>query len=508
MQVARDLATDPSIAWAEPNSYQQGGSLPNDPMFGEQWALQNTGQSVNGEAGTAGDDIDATAAWERSTGSHSVLVSVVDSGINFDSPDLAPNIAPGGWDFVQNDADPSDAYGHGTHVAGIIGARGDDGLGVSGVDWNASILPVRVLNNLNTGTCATVAAGLSYAAEAGARVVNVSIYSYVHCQAEEEAIAAAPDTLFVAIAGNDGLSTNSSPTFPCTDPEPNIICVAATDQDDRLASFSNYGPGVDLAAPGTNIESTFLRWGPTETLYEDGFETSLSGRWTTSGSWDRTIQNPLHGVFSLTDSPFANYSNDDYTYAQRSLDLIGHKDCAVVVHADTALGSGDYLLGEIQPDGIDDTEPALTGTSAGYEKQYFDLAPLEGRSDGAFRFSLLSDELGVSDGAYLDDFSVQCVPVLRSYTGAPSEYEIDYGTSMAAPYVTGTAALVLSVDQALSATEVKQRILDSAYLLPSLAGKVESGGRLDAGRAVGLAPAPAPTPTGAPTPKGTSPASA
>jgi hypothetical protein len=130
----------------------------------------------------------------------------------------------------------------------------------------------------------------------------------------------------------------------------------------------------------------------------------------------------------------------------------------------------------------------LTGTTNGYEEQYFDVGPLEGRSNGVFRFSVLADATGNGDGVNVDDFDVVCAPQVTTYTGAADEYDFDYGTSMAAPYVTGVAALVLSVDPNLSADQVKDRLMESVDPVPSLIGKVLMGGRLNAARAVGAAP--------------------
>jgi subtilisin family serine protease len=501
-RAAMALAADPAVAWAQPDYYQEAGSLPNDPFFGQQWGLDNTGQTLKGVAGTPGADIDIADAWKRTTGSPSVEVAVVDSGVDSGPPDLAPNIAPGGWDFVQDDGDPSDAFGHGTFVAGILGAKGNDGTGVAGVDWNASILPVRVLANLGVGTCSDIGAGMAYAADHGARIVNISIRGYDTCQPEEDAMAAAPNTLFVTIAGNEAVNTASYPTTPCMIAEPNNICVAATDQNDQLADFSNYGPGVDLAAPGQNIKSTWMKWQPLQTLLPESFETALPGRWNAGGSpntWDRTIQNPLSGVFSLTDSPFASYQNDSYNYVDRTFDLRNRSDCSALASVQTALGAGDYFLGQNLPDGVSSVEStALTGMSSGYQQTYFDMAPLEGRANGHFRFSLLSDASGVGDGVYVDDFSIVCAPPVTSYSGGADEFEVGDGTSFAAPYVSGVAALVLSVDPTLTAVQLKKRLVDTVDPLPSLTGKVESGGRLDAAAAVGPAPAAAGAPTQSP----------
>jgi len=185
-----------------------------DPLSPRQWTLSKIG---------------APQAWARTTGSPAVKVAVVDSGVNLAHPDLVPNLwrNPGetgggretngvdddrngyvddwrGWDFVQQDNNPVDNYGHGTHVAGTIASRGNNGLGVSGVAWRASVIPVRVLDNLNSGGCADTAAGMAYAVRAGARIVNLSLGMRLPCQAERDVIDAAPNTLFAVAAMNTG----------------------------------------------------------------------------------------------------------------------------------------------------------------------------------------------------------------------------------------------------------------------------------------------------------------
>lgn len=484
-QAARELARDPRVAWAQPNVYQRGGALPDDSLFGRQWSLNSA----------TGPGIDAPDAWDHTTGSESVRVGIVDSGINYDEPDLAPNIATGaGWDFVQDDNDPSDNAGHGTHVAGIVAARGNNGMGVAGVAWRASLIPVRVLDNLNVGTCDEIAQGMAYAVQAGARVVNLSLGSPTPCQLERDVIDEAPDVLFVIAAMNDSADVDATGSFPCAFPSPNIICVAATDAADQLADFSNYGAqSVDLAAPGDDILSSFLKWGAKDSLFKDGFETDLAGRWVTGGtpdSWDRSFTYWRTGSWSLSDSPSGQYANsaDNYAALTQGLDLTGKRDCAASVYARTALSDGDLLLAETSPDWVSWGRriAVRAGTSSGFERWVIDLSELEGRADGGLLFRLLANASGTGEGVALDDLEIFCVPPITGFTGAPDEFDIDWGTSMAAPHVTGTAALMLSLAPQLTPAQLKQVILATADPLPSLAGRTVTGGRLNAGSAVGL----------------------
>jgi subtilisin family serine protease len=239
---ARSFELRADVAGAQPNFFYRAQIVPNDLRFAELWGLPR---------------ISAPAAWDTGTGSRSVTVAVTDTGILAEHLDLAPNIVGGGHDFVERDDDAADEQGHGTHVAGIIGAVGDDGRGVTGVNWSVGLLPVRVLDASGRGTTATIADGFRYAASR-ARVVNASLGGGANDPALERAIADFPETLFVVAAGNSGLNNDGVPTFPCAYPEPNLICVAATDATDALAYFSNVGATtVDLAAPGVSILSTW-----------------------------------------------------------------------------------------------------------------------------------------------------------------------------------------------------------------------------------------------------------
>jgi subtilisin family serine protease len=278
------LERDPSVRYAEPNVRVHAFAQPDDPSYAQLWGLENTGQAINGLAGKADADIDAPRAWSVSTGSAAVTVGVIDTGVDYTHPDLAANIwinpgedCPGcrndgidndgngyvddwrGWDFKNDDNDPFDDNGHGTHIAGTIGAVGDNGTGVVGVNWTVRIMPLKFLGADGVGDAADAVRALQYATAMGAQVTNNSWGGDDYSQALADAIAEADarDSLFVAAAGNSFTNTDTSPNYPSGYALPNVIAVAATDQSDAKAWFSNYGRRtIDLGAPGTNILST------------------------------------------------------------------------------------------------------------------------------------------------------------------------------------------------------------------------------------------------------------
>ena len=284
-RVLAALERDPRVRYAERNVRFRATTTPNDPSFDQLWALDNNGQVVNGTAGTADADIDAPEAWSVSTGSAQVTVGVIDTGVDYTHPDLAANIwtnpgenCPGcrndgvdndgngyvddwhGWDFLNNDNDPYDDNGHGTHVAGTIGAVGNNHLGVSGVNCSVRLMPLKFLGADGSGDAADAVRALLYASSMGAVVANNSWGGDQYSQALADAISVADSrgSLFVAAAGNSFADNDSTPNYPSNYELPNVIAVAATTNRDARAWFSNYGArAVDLGAPGASILSTW-----------------------------------------------------------------------------------------------------------------------------------------------------------------------------------------------------------------------------------------------------------
>ncbi|MDX6437501.1 MAG: hypothetical protein QOF45_84, partial [Gaiellaceae bacterium] len=288
--VLRRLRSDPRVRFAEPNYKLHALAMPNDTAVGQLWGLVNSGQAIKGVAGTPDADIDADQAWGVSTGSSSVVVGVIDTGVDFSHPDLGGSMTsssvmwtnPGetgggresngvdddangyvddwrGWDWANDDNNPQDDMSHGTHVAGTIGALGNNGQGVAGVNWNVKIMALKFLDSVGNGDLADAVEALRYATTMGARITNNSWGGGGFSQAMFDAIKAADlrGALFVAAAGNSAANNDAAPVYPASYDVPNVISVAATDQDDVLASFSNRGrASVDLGAPGTQVYST------------------------------------------------------------------------------------------------------------------------------------------------------------------------------------------------------------------------------------------------------------
>ncbi|MEV8635151.1 S8 family serine peptidase [Streptosporangium sp. NPDC051023] len=260
------LASLDEVETAEPNRYRESYVIPNDPSYAQQWGLAK---------------INCPEAWNVTTGSPGVTVAVVDTGVDLNHPQLAPLLRPGrdlvDWgpnpavpspwvlegDFAGVDDDPQDEVGHGTHVAGTIACLSNDGTGVAGVTWQCRLLPVRVLvraRNTVTGrvsgigSSADIAAGIRWAADNGAQVINLSLGGSTDTTVERDAIAYAVGrgVVVVAAMGNDG---TGNPSYPAAYPD--VIAVGAVDSTDKRAPFSQTGTHIDVAAPGVNVLSTY-----------------------------------------------------------------------------------------------------------------------------------------------------------------------------------------------------------------------------------------------------------
>lgn len=263
-------------------------TVPNDPYFNLLWGLNNTGQTILGITGTAGADISATQAWATTTGSKQNVVAVVDTGIDYTHEDLRQNVwsAPSGgftvtiggqsitcaagthgFNAITNSCDPMDDNGHGTHVSGTIGAVGNNGVGVVGVNWTASIMSLKFLDKNGSGTISDAINAIEFAIQVknklGPNGGSIRVLSnswggggYSQTLSDEISKAYANDMMFVAAAGNAGSDNDTTASYPAS--YQNVVAVAATDSNDNLASWSNYGPAtVALGAPGVNIGSTY-----------------------------------------------------------------------------------------------------------------------------------------------------------------------------------------------------------------------------------------------------------
>jgi subtilisin family serine protease/subtilisin-like proprotein convertase family protein len=255
----------PGVAFAQPDYRVQLTATPDDPSIGSLWGM---------------DAIGAPEAWNTGTGTGHTIVAVIDSGVGYNHPDLKANMwhnpgeIPGngldddhdgyvddavGYNFVANTGNPADDNGHGTHVAGTIGAVGDNGIGVAGVDWHVRIMALKFLDASGSGYTSDAVRALNFAVAHGAKVVNASFGGAGYDPALATAIASAraKGAIVVAAAGNDGTDDDANPVYPANYAGDNVVSVAATDRDGRLASFSNYGAKtVDIAAPGVGIYST------------------------------------------------------------------------------------------------------------------------------------------------------------------------------------------------------------------------------------------------------------
>ena len=295
-------------------------AIPNDPSFGSLWGLSNGG--VQGSSTLA--DINAAQAWDYGTSSN-VVTAVIDTGVDYRHQDLAANIWSNadevagngidddrngyvddtrGWDFASNDNDPMDDNGHGTHVAGTIGAVGNNGLGVTGVAWSALIMPLKFLDKNGSGALSDAMEAINYARVNGAKVINASWGGGGFSSALQSAITQFKNSggVFVAAAGNESSNNTTTPAYPAN--YAGVISVGASTRNDALASFSNYGTNVQIIAPGQSILSTLPG-----NAYGSLSGTSMATPHVAGAIALLWGQNPTRTAAQITDAIFANTDN-------------------------------------------------------------------------------------------------------------------------------------------------------------------------------------------------------
>jgi subtilisin family serine protease len=280
--VLKTLSQNPNVEIVEPNYIYHANKTPNDPMLGQLWGMNNVGQKDSENAtGVKGMDIGALQAWDIETGSKNTIVAVIDTGVDYTNPNLAPNMWTNdaelhgkkgvdddgngvvddiyGYNAVTNSGDPKDDHGHGSHCSGTIGAKGDDNNGIVGVNWDTRIMAVKFLDANGSGTLDNAIKAIDYATKMGAKVMSNSWGGGGVSQTLKEAIERSNQAgaIFIAAAGNESNDNDAYPSYPASYQVPNVLAVAAIDNRGQMASFSNYGKtSVHVGAPGVNVVST------------------------------------------------------------------------------------------------------------------------------------------------------------------------------------------------------------------------------------------------------------
>jgi subtilisin family serine protease len=484
-QLLADLKADPAVESVEPNYLRRFSALiPSDPGFSKLWGLRNTGQRVNSVTGVSGIDVRFTDAWALARPSAGeVVVGVVDSGVDISHPDLAGNIwtnpleiegndidddANGfvddihGYDFAGHSASLSDSGEHGTHVAGTIAAVGENGLGVIGVQFRSKLLPLKVSNDGDSMATSAVLAAFDYAIalkERGVNLValNASFGGSSFSNTEKAAIEAlgSAGIILCAAAGNDGTNNEGTPVYPASYAASNIIVVAALDQSGELAGYSNFGATtVDLAAPGSNIYSTLpLERASPSTAFKVGSlsysavaleysgQTSLAG--TTAPIVPCGLGRPEDFPGS-TAGGIALIGRGTLNFSDKVRNAMNAGAVAVVIYDNTtsSMSGSTWTLGD-----------------AGSWIPAVGITRMSGQT-------LLASALP----------SIATV-IYHLDPGTAFQY-LDW-TSMAAPHVTGAVAFAAWNFPAETMANRISRVLGNVTTLPSLSGKVLTGGTLN-----------------------------
>jgi thermitase len=477
----------PGVRYAEPDYYRFADRIPSDPDFWRQWGHLNTGQVYREESppGTPGADIKSADAWDMITGGDQI-VAVLDSGVDYLHPDLTANIwqdpdtGTFGYDAITGDLEPMDLASHGTHCAGIIGAVGDNWLGTAGVAWQTRIMPIRFLNSFGTGTVSDEIASILWATKHGARVISCSYGSRSYSRAEHE-LMNETDALFVCAAGNAGVNIDQTPYYPASLDLPNLITVTATDPNDNLADFSNFGSAsVDLGAPGVDIYSTKHNIYEPVPIWRDPFDTFAN--WTGQGNWTLNTEQYVSPLSSATG--FVNRTGD--TDNQSPVILTLQSPFKVSDLENPVLSYSWSLVGRNWSFSVEGSADGFSWQPLEYTRGDLMLAPFIHR-ECKIPVDMRTGHLYirfVADGEFcilgLDDVT------LADGYGTLVETRWGYmdGTSMACPQVAGMAAMLMSAAPEASVRDIRDIILVTTAPVPSLTGKTGTGGRADLAAAI------------------------
>lgn len=481
-EVLSDFRRDPAVEYAEPDYIRTVQVVPNDPEFSRQLSLAI---------------IKAPSAWDINTGNRAVKIAVLDTGVDLNHPDLSPNI----WDnrglktdFVDGDNCAMDVLGHGTKVAGIIAARGNDAYGITGVSWAGGLMPLRAGDSFGNFKVSDLVEAVDFAVEHGARIINASYCGQSFSRSEYDALlrAASAEVLVVAAAGNDGASLDCTPKYPACYDLPNVIAVAAAGETGKLTATSNYGAhSVHVAAPGERILTTA---GARKVLFSATAEDGLPG-WGLN-RWDRSSSIALTPPFSLTNSLSAGrYPDGEQSQAvSPPLDLSGKYGCRLNFSLYGSAEAGrDFLYVEVSADSISwqavpllldgkGVYSGITGTLSAWQPVVADISLLDGRASARFRFRFTADNSNTDLGYFIDNVTLTSAAGAAGYPSG--SYVVQGGTSLAAAHVSGLAGLIWSQDPGLSAVQVKNIIMNSASRESTLVGYVCSGAVIDAYQAL------------------------